>query len=709
MANSVIGALRVMLGMDTAEFEDGATRAERAGNRLHRDLQKTAGNLQKTGQTLTLALTAPLVAFGVSSIQAAKESQDALGQVNAALASMGDQAGRTSEQLQELAARQMSQSLFDDDQILREVTANLLTFGRVAGEEFDRAQQAALDLSTRLGTDLSSATVQIGKALNDPIKGVAALGKAGIQFSEDQKAMIKSLVETGDVAGAQRIILGELEKQFGGAAKAAREADPGAALAQSFANFQEEVGAKLLPLLPPLLDAITGIIDAFSALPEPVQTGVIAFAGIAAVLGPVIMGIGAIIGAVSSFVAAVGGMPMIVSMLGLAFNAILVPLAPIAAGVAAVVAAWYYWDEIVALVGAVGDAVSGWWSETVSPTLDSVGAALVDGARNWYDFHVAVAGELAKIGGAARDWLGARLSEVFAGVKRGLGVIAQFLSGDFSGAWRSLQSLAVDTVRNVASAIDGLFPGLIEMGRDIIRGIVEGIRAAPGAVRDALLKVVQAGVDSVKDFLGIRSPSLLFFEVGSNIVQGLANGITDGGSLVHEAMQKLGEDAEVQTVRVAETFAQMAQNISGSLRQLTEGIKSGDFFDIFDAVLNVVTTLGGAGLFGSGFRDRINAVPGFAQGGAMTLGGFAGIDRNVLSLNGSPIARVSRGETMEIRNGQRSGGGGTTVVNNYYTLPSDEFWGRVDGRAAAAAVPVARQVTGQAFQQFGRAREQALA
>jgi len=79
-----------------------------------------------------------------------------------------------------------------------------------------------------MGTDLKSAAVQVGTALNDPILGVSALARSGIQFSEDQKKMIKSLVDTGKHAEAQRVILKELESQFGGAAKAGAQGLGGA-------------------------------------------------------------------------------------------------------------------------------------------------------------------------------------------------------------------------------------------------------------------------------------------------------------------------------------------------------------------------------------------------------------------------------------------------------------------------------------------------
>jgi hypothetical protein len=117
----------------------------------------------------------------------------------------------------------------------------LLTFKDIKGIRFDEATAAVLDMATAMGQDAQTSAVQLGKALNDPIKGIASLSKVGIQFTNDQKAVIKSLVETGDKAGAQKIILDELASQMGTAAEAARGTLGGAltSLKNAFDNLLE--------------------------------------------------------------------------------------------------------------------------------------------------------------------------------------------------------------------------------------------------------------------------------------------------------------------------------------------------------------------------------------------------------------------------------------------------------------------------------------
>jgi phage-related protein len=94
---------------------------------------------------------------------------------------------------------------------------------------------------------LKTANIQLGKALNDPVKGITALSKVGVSFTEQQKAQIATMVKAGDTAGAQKIILGELGKEFGGAAAAA--ADPMTRLKTILGNLGERIGTFLLPLV----------------------------------------------------------------------------------------------------------------------------------------------------------------------------------------------------------------------------------------------------------------------------------------------------------------------------------------------------------------------------------------------------------------------------------------------------------------------------
>ncbi|KXU39374.1 hypothetical protein AXE65_08815, partial [Ventosimonas gracilis] len=104
----------------------------------------------------------------------------------------------------------------------------LLAFSGIVGDDFVKAQQAAADMAARMGTDIASAAETIGRALDVPSQGMAALSRQGFRFTEEQKELVKWLEETGRKSQAQGIILEALEETYDGAAAAARDSFGGA-------------------------------------------------------------------------------------------------------------------------------------------------------------------------------------------------------------------------------------------------------------------------------------------------------------------------------------------------------------------------------------------------------------------------------------------------------------------------------------------------
>lgn len=191
------------------------------------------------------------------------ESEDALAQLNATIKSTGGAAGLSSDQMVAMAQGLQKVTTFGDDAIIS-MQSQLLTFTKIGGDVVPRATEAILDLATKMGGDLKGAALQVGKALNDPIKGVSMLGRAGVQFSADQEHMITALVESGRLAEAQTVILAELETQMGGSAKAARDTFGGAvtALQNAFGDLLEGDGGNLK-------DAKEGVESLTKALSDP--------------------------------------------------------------------------------------------------------------------------------------------------------------------------------------------------------------------------------------------------------------------------------------------------------------------------------------------------------------------------------------------------------------------------------------------------------
>lgn len=278
-----IGDVTIRIGATTAQLEADLKKADRA-------LQASSRKFTDAGQKMSLAFTAPFAGLATISVIKFDAQIQAIGQVEAALASTGSVAGKTSEELQKSASALQEITTFGDEDILRGVTAQLLTFTNVAGEQFDKAQLAALNLSTRLGTDLTSQTLQLGKALNDPVKGITALGRAGIQFSNEQKETIKRLTETNQIAKAQDIILKELETQFGGSAEAAAKLGSGPIkqLNNQFGDLLEEFGKIISEAIIPFVARLKNVVTAFQSMDGATKKTIVTVAALVATIGPLL-------------------------------------------------------------------------------------------------------------------------------------------------------------------------------------------------------------------------------------------------------------------------------------------------------------------------------------------------------------------------------------------------------------------------------------
>lgn len=201
---------------------------ERDMGKMARDAERSAKRIQGAFKAAGIALSSLGVGAGIAAIvRASAEQERVVAELESRIKSTGGVAGYSSQQLQDMASALQQVTRFGDDAIIP-MQSLLLTFTNIRGPVFEQASEAILNLATTMGTDLKSAALQVGKALNDPVKGVSALAEAGIQFTDSQRDTIKALVETGDVAAAQGIILKELETQFGGAARAARDTFAGA-------------------------------------------------------------------------------------------------------------------------------------------------------------------------------------------------------------------------------------------------------------------------------------------------------------------------------------------------------------------------------------------------------------------------------------------------------------------------------------------------
>lgn len=243
--------LEVEIIGDSRSLERALGRSSQAGSRFGSALRGVAKGAAFAIGGAALGGIAVTLRQGISEFsQAAKVSA----QTAAALRSTGGAANVTAKEIDALASSLMRKSGIDDEAI-KSGENLLLTFTNIRNEAgkgndiFNQATRAITDMSVALGQDMKSSAIQAGKALNDPIKGVTALQRVGVSFTAAQKDQIKALVESGKTMDAQKLILRELNKEFGGSAEAAGSTLPGKLniLKETFNNLAGDLIAKAVP------------------------------------------------------------------------------------------------------------------------------------------------------------------------------------------------------------------------------------------------------------------------------------------------------------------------------------------------------------------------------------------------------------------------------------------------------------------------------
>lgn len=262
------------LGTAVLTLETDNARLKRGLDDGERDASGWGGRIGGIAKTAILGLTG-VAALGVGlSIKAAADAEKVSAQTAAVLASTHGVAGVTNQAVMDLATSLSRVTPFEDDVV--QATENmLLTFTSIGKDVFPRATETALNMATALGEDTQAAAIQLGKAMNDPITGATALRRVGVALTEQQMEQIKVMQESGDLMGAQKVILDELSIEFGGAARAAGQTFAGqlSILKGQIGNVGEAIGGPLIGALTGLLTKVMPGLEAFAdRLPAMMET-----------------------------------------------------------------------------------------------------------------------------------------------------------------------------------------------------------------------------------------------------------------------------------------------------------------------------------------------------------------------------------------------------------------------------------------------------
>jgi len=234
---------------NTAPLRKSLASAER---QLQRFSKQANANLKSSAAAFAVAGGAAAAAATriFTGFEKTEQANDRVLQIAKSMALFGAETGKVTLRLTTLAD-QLERETGATAESIKETQAKLLTFKQIAvtaneaGGAFDRATKAAIDLAAAGFGEVTTNAVQLGKALNDPIKGITALARSGVSFTDVEKEKIRTLVESNKMLEAQGVILSAIETQVQGTAAATLTGST--KMKNAIGEITDEIGAGLEP------------------------------------------------------------------------------------------------------------------------------------------------------------------------------------------------------------------------------------------------------------------------------------------------------------------------------------------------------------------------------------------------------------------------------------------------------------------------------
>lgn len=608
-------------------------------------IKQAKGETDKLSSTLKTLGGVLVAAFSVKAIadftkeavlagEAVKTANARIANIADSMGIFGTEADKVTQRLIDYAeANELTVAV--DAEVIKATQAKLLTFKELAntadeaGGSFDRATQAAVDLAAAGFGQAETNAIQLGKALNDPIKGITALTRSGVTFTESEKELIKTLVESGDTLAAQDMILKAIETQVGGTAAAT--ADASVIMGLAFDNIKETVGVTLSNAFDTLSASLVPLIQTWMPQLEAFLTNT---------LGPVINraaeGLAGFIDGIGNGTITVGTfLESLIEMRNKLILAFIEALPKIVQTLVSMVP--QILDTAIKLFTSLIDAVIKITPILIQTIVDllpvlikSVLSLLPQLAQAAVKLFTAIVEALPKIIPplieAIIDLTPVIVDTLIQMLPTIIDAAFKLFSGLLSAFYKSAPELIAALAGLLPKLRDTIFnfiPKFFEAGFEIIKGLAKGIvENGPRVLGDAITGVVNGVINTAKNLLGIRSPSKVFTEFGENIGQGLVNGMTvmfNGVKATAKELAALAAAPTAETLKklgITSTYTGYGESVfipTLSGEQYDVGMATNDLNDAYKAAnAKTVSAMNKIQqeMFGTSFQQHLDNITG---------------------------------------------------------------------------------------------------
>lgn len=471
--------------------------------------------IKGVGTTLTTRITAPIVGAGAAAVKLASDYEENLNKVDVAF-------GKNAEEVKAWAQTATAQFGLSQNAAL-EATSLFGDMGTSMGLTTDEAAEMSTSLAGLAGDLSSFKNVGIDEAmtaLNGVFTGeTESLKRLGVvmtetnleEFAEGIGKNYKEMSQAEKVTLRYEYVLsktknaqGDYARTSDGAANSLRT------LKASVENLGVAFGQEILPVITPFIGKLTDMITSFGQLDEKTKQTILTIAGVAAVVGPVLMvigsivtGIGSVISVVGTVTTALGGVSAAFTaaggaagILGAAIAAITSPIGIAIAAIGGIIAVgivlYKNWDTIKAKAGELATAVSNKWAEMKEAASQKWNEIKETVSQKWDE----IKQKVSDAGKVMLDDSKKALSDIQAAyVEKGGGIsgaaaaIMTAVEGAFTTGYDVLNSLTNGKFGEICNTFNELTGGLLDKAKEVWEGIKQ---------------TVQSGVDKLKQIMNFK-------------------------------------------------------------------------------------------------------------------------------------------------------------------------------------------------------------
>lgn len=457
-----------VLGQVNDKMKEGQEKAGKLGGKF----KAVGGAMSDVGSKASAFLSLPIIGFMGFAANRAVDLGEAQNAANVIFEEGADKLLKYSETASKTAG--LSERAFLQASVpIGAALRNQGMDAQFAADKTVAITERAADMASVFNTDVSTALEAIQAGLRGEADPLERFGVGLSAAAIESYAMANGIATAGEEMTEQQKMLARLgllfeqtDKLQGDFVNTSDQAANKSRVAKAeFENQAATLGEKLEPILNKVLDVALKLIDGFAGLPEPVQNALLIFAGVTAILGPVLLVLGWLISFIGTIITLWPVISAGAAAAGTAIGAIAAPvliaIGVIAAIIAIGIALWKNWDHIKYWAGVLWEVLK-WTFGQIKDWVINKFNELKDGALGaWDRFKNGISKGV--------DWVKSKLDEF---KKK-----ATDLKDGVVGAFDGLKTGAGNALKGLVNSLTGNLNGGIRQAN----GLIERVRDIPGA------------------------------------------------------------------------------------------------------------------------------------------------------------------------------------------------------------------------------------